>query len=75
VLLVAAGQSALSSDVPEFSWMRARFTISVELSDADVENVTRRVLLGKRPEKIEAVRQVLASHAGGNCAGNFPRLR
>ncbi len=64
LLLVGAGQSALSSDVPEFSWMRARFTISVELSDADVENVTRRVLLAKRPEKIEAVRQLLASHAG-----------
>lgn len=64
LLLVGAGQSALSSDVPEFSWMRARFTISVELSDADVENVTRRVLLAKRPEKIEAVRQVLAGHAG-----------
>ena len=64
VLVVAAGQSALSSDVPEFGGMRARFTISVELSDADAENVTRRVLLAKRPEKIEAVRQVLASHAG-----------
>ena len=64
LLVVAAGQSALSSDVPEFPWMRARFTTSVELSDADVENVTRRVLLAKRPEKIEAVRQVLASHAG-----------
>ena len=64
LLVLGAGQSALSSDVPEFSWMRARFTTSVELSDADVENVTRRVLLAKRPEKIEAVRQVLASHAG-----------
>jgi len=64
LLLVGAGQSALSSDVPEFGWMRARFTTSVELSDADVENVTRRVLLAKRPEKIEAVRQVLAAHAG-----------
>jgi hypothetical protein len=63
-LEVGAGQSALSSEVREFSWMRARFTTSVELSDADVENVTRRVLLAKRPEKIEAVRQVLASHAG-----------
>ncbi len=64
LLVVGAGQSALSSDVPEFSWMRARFTISVELSDADVENVTRRVLLAKRADKIEAVRQVLATHAG-----------
>ena len=64
LLLVGAGQSALSSDVPEFGWMRARFTLPVELSDADVENVTRRVLLAKRPEKIEAVRQMLAGHAG-----------
>lgn len=64
LLVVAAGQSALSSDVPEFPWMRARFTITVELSDADVENVTRRVLLAKRPEKIEDVRKTLSSHAG-----------
>ena len=64
LLVVAAGQSALSSDVPEFPWMRARFNIPVELSDADVENVTRRVLLAKRPEKIEAVRKTLSSHAG-----------
>ena len=64
LLVVAAGQSALSSDVPEFPWMRARFTVTVELSDADVENVTRRVLLAKRPEKIEEVRMTLSSHAG-----------
>ena len=64
ILVVAAGQSALSSDVPEFPWMRARFTTTVELSDADVENVTRRVLLAKRPEKIEEVRRTLSSHAG-----------
>ncbi len=64
LLVVAAGQSALSADVPEFGWMRARFTTSVELSDADVENVTRRVLLAKRPEKIKDVRKMLASHAG-----------
>lgn len=64
LLLVAAGQSALSAEVPEFPWLRARFRTSVELSDADVENVTRRVLLAKRPEKIEEVRKMLASHAG-----------
>jgi hypothetical protein len=64
LLLVCAGQSALSSDVPEFGWMRARFTTSVELSDADVEHVTRKVLLQKRSDKIGAVREMLASHAG-----------
>ncbi len=64
VLLVGAGQSALSTEVPEFAWMRARFTIPVELSDADVENVTRRILLAKRPEKIDGLRQELARHVG-----------
>ena len=48
VLVVVAGQSALSTEVPEFGWMRARFTIPVELSDADVENVTRRILVRLR---------------------------
>lgn len=64
VLVVGAGQSALSTEVPEFGWMRARFTIPVELSDADVENVTRRILLAKRPEKIDGLRQELAKHVG-----------
>jgi hypothetical protein len=64
VLVVGAGQSALSSEVPEFGWMRARFTIPVELSDADVENVTRRILLAKRPEKIDSLRQELSRHVG-----------
>jgi hypothetical protein len=63
-LVVGAGQSALSAEVPEFGWMRARFTIPVELSDADVENVTRRVLLAKRPEKIDLLRQELSKHVG-----------
>ncbi len=64
MLLVGAGQSALSTEVPEFGWMRARFTIPVELSDADVENVTRRILLAKRAEQVEPLRQELAKHVG-----------
>ena len=64
VLVVGAGQSALSTEVPEFGWMRARFTIPVELSDADVENVTRRILLAKRPEKVDSLRQELSKHVG-----------
>jgi hypothetical protein len=64
VLVVGAGQSALSTEVPEFPWMRARFTIPVELSDADVENVTRRILLAKRPEKVDSLRQELSQHVG-----------
>lgn len=64
VLVVGAGQNALSSEVQEFSWMRARFTLPVELSDTDVETVTRRVLLAKKPDRVTAVRAVLDTHAG-----------
>jgi hypothetical protein len=64
VLIVGAGQSALSTEVPEFAWMRARFTIPVELSDADVETVTREILLKKRPEQVESLRLELSKHVG-----------
>lgn len=64
VMLVGAGQNALGAQTPVFGWLRDRFTIPVELSDADVETVTRRVLLAKKPEHIAAIRQELNSHDG-----------
>jgi len=64
VMLVGAGQNALGAQTAQFSKLRDRFTISVELSDADVETVTRRVLLAKRPEVIEGIRKTLDEHAG-----------
>jgi len=64
VMLVGAGQNALGAQTAQFGKLRDRFTIPVELSDADVETVTRRVLLAKRPEVIESVRKTLDGHAG-----------
>ena len=64
VLLVGAGQSALGSDTPQFGKLRDRFTIPVELSDADVEAVTRKVLLRKKPEKLGDIQTNLDSHSG-----------
>lgn len=64
VMLVGAGQNALGAQTAQFGKLRDRFTIPVELSDADVETVTRRVLLAKRPEVIETVRKTLDGHAG-----------
>lgn len=64
VLLVGAGQNALGAQSATFGRLRARFTISVELSDEDVETVTRRVLLAKRADKVDALRKVLESLAG-----------
>jgi hypothetical protein len=64
VLVVAAGQNALSTDTPQFAWLRDRFTIRVELSDADVETVTRKVLLAKKPEAVSALDAELKKNAG-----------
>lgn len=64
VLVVAAGQNALSTDTPQFAWLRDRFTIRVELSDADVETVTRKVLLAKRAESVAALDAELKKNAG-----------
>ncbi|MBI4624648.1 MAG: BREX system P-loop protein BrxC [Verrucomicrobia bacterium] len=64
VLVVAAGQNALSTDTPQFAWLRDRFTIRVELSDSDVETVTRKVLLAKRPEAVGALDADLKKNSG-----------
>ncbi len=64
LLLVGAGQNALGAQTAQFGKLRDRFTIPVELSDADVETVTRRVLLAKKPEHVAAIRTELAVHDG-----------
>lgn len=64
VLVVAAGQNALSTDTPQFAWLRDRFTIRVELSDADVETVTRKVLLAKKPEAVAPLDAELKKNSG-----------
>ena len=63
VMLVASGQSALSS-TPLLQKMRDRFRINVQLSDTDVEAVTRKVLLQKKPSSVEPVRSALERNAG-----------
>jgi hypothetical protein len=63
IIVVGAGQSALT-DVPLLHKLMDRFTIRVALSDADVETVTRKVLLQKKPTAIAAVRESLDTHAG-----------
>ena len=64
VLLVASGQSALSSETPQLQKLRDRFRINVQFSDADVETVIRKVILQKRADAQAAVQQVLDANAG-----------
>jgi hypothetical protein len=63
ILLVASGQSALSS-TPQLQKLRDRFVVTVQLSDTDVEAVTRKVLLQKKPTGLAAVAAVLDRNAG-----------
>jgi len=64
VLLIGAGQTALAGAVPLLQRFKDRFTIPVELSDTDVETVTRRVVLAKKADKRQPVEDRLADLAG-----------
>lgn len=64
VLLIGAGQTALAGNVPLLQRLSGRFTIPVELSDADVETVTRRVVLAKKADKKKAIEETLDANAG-----------
>ena len=64
VLLVASGQSALSAGTKALQWLSDRFKIAVQLSDAEVETVTREVLLGKKATAVPDMERMFESHAG-----------
>lgn len=64
VLLVASGQSALASNTPQLSKLRDRFRVTVQLSDTDVEAVTRKVLLTKKPSATKNIEKCLDENAG-----------
>ena len=64
ILLIGAGQTALAGSVPLLQRLTGRFTIPVELSDSDVETVTRRVVLTKKADKKKAIEEMLSAHAG-----------
>jgi hypothetical protein len=63
LIVIGAGQSALSEQ-PLLHKLLDRFTVRVQLSDTDVETVTRKVLLQKKPSAIAKVQQVLDNHDG-----------
>ncbi len=64
VLLIGAGQTALAGNIPLLQRLNGRFTIPVELSDSDVETVTRRVVLAKKADKKKCVEDTVSAHAG-----------
>lgn len=63
LLFVGTGQTALSG-TPALQRLQGRFTVNVELSDHDVETVTRRVVLAKRADRIGDVEKCLDANGG-----------
>ena len=63
LLFVATGQSALSG-MPNLQRLMGRFPVQVMLGDWDVENVTRQIILAKKPSAQQAVEQVWRDNLG-----------
>ena len=64
LLFVATGQTALSGETPALQRLQGRFPVNVELSDQDVETVTRRVVLAKRADQADHLKSMLEVNAG-----------
>jgi len=63
LMFVATGQAALPS-FPQLSKLQDRFKISVTLSDTDVDRVVRKVVLQKKPDKIQSLKLMLDKSKG-----------
>lgn len=62
-LLIGTGQNALS-ETSLLQRLQDRFTVKVSLSDTDVETVTRKTVLEKKPSAINAIDKKLESSLG-----------
>jgi hypothetical protein len=63
VLFVATGQNALSG-IPLLQRLQGRVPVTVELQDTDVEQVTREVVLKKKPSAELGLKKLLDDHSG-----------
>lgn len=63
LLFVATGQTAVTGTA-NLKKLEGRFTIRVELSDADVDAVIRKVILAKKPDAIKDVQKVIQTNLG-----------
>jgi len=63
IIFVATGQNALSGTAL-LQRLQGRFPIPVELQDTDVEQVTREVVLKKKPSAEKTLKDLLETHSG-----------
>jgi len=63
LLLVGTGQNALA-ETPQLQPLQDRFSVKVLLSDTDVETVTRKTILEKKPTVVAAIDKKIESSMG-----------
>lgn len=63
LLFIGTGQTAVTG-TSNLKKLEGRFTIRVELSDADVDAVIRQVILAKKPEAKMPIEQIMQSNLG-----------
>lgn len=63
LLLVGTGQNALA-ETPQLAPLQDRFSVKVLLSDTDVETVTRKTILEKKPSVIQLVDKKIEASMG-----------
>lgn len=63
LLFIGTGQTAVTG-TSNLKKLEGRFTVRVELSDADVDAVIRKVILAKKPEAKEPVENVMQTNLG-----------
>ena len=63
LLFIGTGQTAVTGTA-NLKKLEARFTIRVELSDADVDAVIRQVILAKKPESKKPIKKMMQTNLG-----------
>jgi hypothetical protein len=63
ILFVGTGQNALSA-TPLLLRLQGRFPVTIELLDTDAEQVTREVVLKKKPSAEPTLKSLLETHSG-----------
>lgn len=63
MLFVGTGQTAVTGTA-NLARLQGRFTIRIELSDTDVDDVIRQVILAKKPEAQAPIQQIAQTNSG-----------
>lgn len=63
LLFIGTGQTAVTG-TPNLKRLEGRFTVRIELSDADVDAVIRKVILAKKPNAITNIEKIMQKNLG-----------